>query len=158
MHEWSQITSDPTILDIVQHCHININVDDVEHLFSGEVQYNFNVSEQQIISKEINKLLTLRVLKVVQRAEGQIISPIFLRRKKNGEARIVLNLKDLNTHIPYKHFKMENFEQAISLINTGDVMASVDLRHAYYSVPIAEEQQIFFFLMARHSFSVHLFA
>lgn len=77
MHEWSQITSDPTILDIVQHCHINISVDDVEHLFSGEVQYKFNVSEQQIISKEINKLLTLKVLKVVQRVEGQIISPIF---------------------------------------------------------------------------------
>lgn len=144
MHEWSQITSDPTILDIVQHCHLNINVDDIEHLFSGEVQYNFNVSEQQIISKEINKLLTLKVLQVVQREAGQIISPIFLRRKKNGEARIVLNLKDLNTHIPYIHFKMENFEQAVSLINTGDVMASVDLRHAYYSVPIAEEQQKFF--------------
>lgn len=36
---------------------------------------------------------------------------------------------------------MENFEQAIRLVNTGDYLASVDLKHAYYSVKIAEEQQ-----------------
>ncbi|XP_050693987.1 uncharacterized protein LOC126984394 [Eriocheir sinensis] len=39
---------------------------------------------------------------------------------------------------------MENFEQAINLNNAGDYLASVDLRHAYYSVKIAEEQQRFF--------------
>ena len=52
---------------------------------------------------------------------------------------MVLNLKELNKYIPYKHFKMENSEQAIRLVNAGDYLASVDLRHAYYSVRIAEE-------------------
>lgn len=51
---------------------------------------------------------------------------------------MVLNLEELNKHIPYKHFKLENFEQAIRIIDKGDYMASVDLRHAYYSVKIAE--------------------
>ncbi|XP_076058479.1 uncharacterized protein LOC143035496 [Oratosquilla oratoria] len=54
---------------------------------------------------------------------------------------MVLNLEKLNNHIPYIHFKMENFEQAIRLINEGDYMASVDLKHAYYSIRIVEEQQ-----------------
>lgn len=54
---------------------------------------------------------------------------------------MVLNLKELNKFVPYKHFKMENFEQAIRLVNAGDYLASVDLRHAYYSVRIAEEHQ-----------------
>ena len=39
---------------------------------------------------------------------------------------------------------MEDFELAIKLIHAGDFLASVDLRHAYYSVKIAEEQQRFF--------------
>ena len=38
---------------------------------------------------------------------------------------------------------MENFEQAIRLINAGNYLASVDLRHAYYSVKKAVEQQKF---------------
>ncbi|XP_045126284.1 uncharacterized protein LOC123513278 [Portunus trituberculatus] len=54
---------------------------------------------------------------------------------------MVLNIKELNKYVPYKHFKMENFEQVIRLINAGDYLASVDLKHAYYSVRIAEEQQ-----------------
>ena len=55
---------------------------------------------------------------------------------------MILNLEKLNKHINYKHFKMENFEQAIRLVNKGDYMASVDLNHAY-SVKIAEKQQKF---------------
>lgn len=56
---------------------------------------------------------------------------------------MVLNLEKLNVHIPYIHFKMEDFALAVNLINAGDYSASVDLRHAYYSVKIAEEQQRF---------------
>lgn len=37
-----------------------------------------------------------------------------------------------------------SLQTAIRLINEGDFLASVDLRHAYYSVKIAEEQQRFF--------------
>lgn len=56
---------------------------------------------------------------------------------------MVLNLKESNRHILYKHFRMENFEQAIRLIFAGNYLASVDLRHPYYTVKIAERQQRF---------------
>lgn len=100
--------------------------------------------EQGIITSEIEKLLELKVISVTVRQAEQVISPVFLRRKKNGEYRMVLNLEKLNLHIPYQHFKMEDFELAVRLINAGDFLASVDLRHAYYSIKIAEEQQKFF--------------
>lgn len=125
----------------MQHCHLDINVADVEHLFSRELSYCFNLEEQLIIGEEINNLLELKVIEITDRKEEQIISPIFLRPKKNGGYRMVLDLKRINSHIPYKHFKMENFEQAIRLVNAGDYLASVDLRHAYYSVRITPEQQ-----------------
>jgi len=38
---------------------------------------------------------------------------------------------------------MDTFETALRLINKNTFMASVDLRHAYYSVPIALEHQTF---------------
>lgn len=143
-HEWRQLTNYPFILDIVQHCHLDINTEDIEHLYLGELEYQFKKEEHKIIGEEIDKLLQLRVLQVTQRKADQIIPPIFLRRKKNDGYRMVLNLKELNNHIPYIHFKMENFEQAITMINDGDYLASVDLQHAYYSVRIAEEQRRFF--------------
>lgn len=103
----------------------------------------FNAEEKEIICQEIVQLLGLGVIKETQRQEGQILSPIFLRRKKDGGFRMILNLEKFNKFLEYKHFKMENFEQAIRLVNSGVFMASVDLRHAYYSVKIAEEQQRF---------------
>lgn len=93
------------------------------------------------MTEEIGKLLKLKVIKETHRQDGQIISPVFLREKKDGGYRMVINLKKLNKFMNYTHFKMENFEQAIRLISSGVFMASVDLKHAYYSVKIAEEQQ-----------------
>lgn len=143
MHAWRKITLDPLVLDIVEHCHLDLDVSNISPLFSEEVEYVFKAEERVIIDQEIAKLLDLKVITLTQRQFGQVISPIFLREKKNGEFRMIINLEKLNTHIAYKHFKMENFEQAVRLINKGDFMASVDLRHAYYSIKIAEEQQKF---------------
>lgn len=141
MHEWCKITHDPQILDIVAHCHLDLDVTNLTPLYFECEEYVFQEEEKILIDQEISKLLDLKVIALSHRQEGQIISPIFLRRKRNGESRMIINLEKLNKHIAYKHFKMETFEQAVRLVNRGDFMASVDLRHAYYSVKIAEEQQ-----------------
>ena len=99
MHEWRKITSDSHILDIVEHCHLNINVNDIGYLCFEDVEYNFSLMEQIILSQEISKLLELKVIRETQRKAGQIISPVFLRKKKDGGYRMVLNLDKLNKHI-----------------------------------------------------------
>lgn len=142
-HEWYAITRDPVILDIENHCHLDINVNDVTYLFHGHLEYRFSYTEQGIINGEIAKLLRLGVIKVTTRQDEQIISPVFLRKKRNREHMMVLNLENLNAYNPYKHFKIDNFEQAIRLVKAGDYLASVDLRHAYYSIRIVDEQQKF---------------
>ena len=143
VHEWEKLTSDSQILDIVKHCHIDLDLSEFKQS-NDRLQYHFSKNECVMVGEEIKKLLDLDVIIPVQNCEGQILSPIFLRPKKNGEYRMVLNLKKLNEHIPYKHFKMETFENALTLITRGIHMASVDLRHAYYSIKIADEQQKYF--------------
>ena len=105
------MTNNPHILDIVAHCHLDINVDDISHLFSEDITYVFSEEESCIVSQEVDKLLDLGVIKLTQRQEGQILSPVFLRQNKDGGFRMILNLEKLNRHIDYKHFKMEDFEQ-----------------------------------------------
>ena len=72
-----------------------------------------------------------------------MISPIFVRPKKDGSHRVILNLKKLNEAVSYHHFKMDALETAIKLMRPGCYMTSIDLKDAYYSIPIASEHQKF---------------
>lgn len=67
---------------------------------------------------------------------GQFISPVFLTPKSNGGFRFILNLKTLNKAVYSHHFKMEDIRTAIKLISKGAYMATIDLKEAYFLVPI----------------------
>ena len=54
---------------------------------------------------------------------------------------MILNLKRFNQHVQYQHFKMDSIWTAIRLIKPNCYMASIDLKDAYYSVPIAKPHQ-----------------
>jgi len=54
--------------------------------------------EIQIISDEINKLLTKGAIEVTGHSDNEIISDIFLRDKNDGSHRMILNLKKLNLY------------------------------------------------------------
>ena len=60
--------------------------------------------EMQIISAEINKLLSKGALEVTDHSDNEIISDIFLRDKKDGSHRMILNLKKLNMYATKAHY------------------------------------------------------
>ena len=71
-----------------------------------------------------------------------IFSPQFLYElKKDERYRMILNLKKLNKYTDSKHFKMESLQNVLHMVKSGVWVASVDLKNAYYSVPIHEEYQ-----------------
>ena len=82
----------------------------------------------------IDDLLQKRVIEKTN--EIGIISPIFFVPKSDGSCRLILNLKELNQNIEYRHFKMQSLKDALALINPGDFMAKLDLKSAYDSVPV----------------------
>ena len=102
---------------------------------------NFSAAEIMSIDAEIAKLVSKEVLQVTTRVPDGFISNIFIRPKKDGAFRMILNLKPLNKFVDYHHFKMDTFRTALKLIRPGCFMASVDLKDAYYSIPIAEEER-----------------
>ena len=51
------------------------------------------------------------------------MSTVFVRPKKDGTHRMILNLKPLNTFVAYHHLKMDTFLTAIKLIRPGCFMA-----------------------------------
>jgi len=56
---------------------------------------------------------------------------------------MILNLKCFNGNVTHYHFKMDNIWSAIRLMKPGCYMASVDLKDAYYSVPICKDHKKF---------------
>ena len=84
----------------------------------------------------------MEVIEEVEHHPNEYISPIFIIPKSSGEYRMILNLKSLNQYIEYHHFKMDTFESALKLVKPNMYFASTDIRHGYYSIPIAKEDQI----------------
>lgn len=70
-------------------------------------------------------------------SDDEYISTVFLRPKKDGNYRVILNLKQLNENIEYAHFKMETLCTSLRLIQPGCYMGSVALSDAYYTVNVA---------------------
>jgi len=52
-------------------------------------------------------------------------------------------IKNLNKFIKPPHFKLEDLRAAVNLLSQGDFMGSIDLKDAYFVVPIFEEHKKF---------------
>ena len=139
---WASITRDKYILAIVQE---GLEID---FLNKPEVNHNprasFSKFDQVIIDLEIKKLLEKRVVVECSKEPDDFISPIFTWRKKDGAYRMILNLKQLNTHVKYNHFTMELLSDAIKLLKPQVWMAKVDLKDASYSIPVHVNHKKFF--------------
>ena len=55
--------------------------------------------------------------------------------------RMILNLKKLKGSVKYEHLKMDTLWTVIRMMKPNCYMASIDIKDAYYSVPIAETDQ-----------------
>ena len=99
--------------------------------------------QQEFVDLEIIDLLNKGVIEESVHEQGEIISPTFVVPKEDGSYRLILNLKKFNEKVKYEHFKMENFLSATELVTQNCYLASVDLRHAYYSVPIHPDYRKF---------------
>lgn len=96
------------------------------------------------MKQELAKLLHKGVIRRVVSTSDQILSNIFLREKKDGSQRLILNLKNLNQNVEKIHFKMDSLKQAVALIKKNCFFASIDLKDAYYSVNLASGFRKFF--------------
>ena len=113
----------------------------------------FANKEFTAVASEIKKLLAKGIIKISSHEEGEIVSPIFLREKPDGCHRLILNLKETNKFAENFHFKMETITTILSLVRPNCYMGTIDIKDAYYSVPVCEEDQKYlkFILMVNFS-------
>lgn len=139
--QWRRITKDNTILSWVKdYC---IPFSEPIQQPAPLVTRPHNIEEDRHFCQEIQRLLSLGVIRQCLPSEGQFVSKIFLRDKPNGEKRLILNLKPLNQFIQTSHFKLEDLRSAVKLILKDCYMCTIDLKDAYFLVNIAEKHRKF---------------
>ena len=73
--------------------------------------------EQKAADLQIQQLLDKKAIIQTQQQLGSFYSNIFLRPKKDGSYRTILNLKQFNKSLKHIHFKMETQAHILTLIH-----------------------------------------
>ena len=140
--KWHTLTTDPKILADVRGHKIEFASEPYQNRPARELR--FSNKERSFLKKEIETLLKKGVITRVRHEEGEYISNIFLREKRDSEKhRMILNLKQLNKHAEKRHFKMDTLLSALALVTPGCYFLSFDFSDAYYSIAVHSEYRKF---------------
>ena len=133
VNEWFKVIKDPWVLAMVTGAHLNFTQDPQQ--MRPAVPFRLSGEERLTVGEEIDKLLIKGVIERTCPTPGQVVSNVFLRPKPNGQHRLILDLMDL--------YKYEHFKISFDMMRKDCWMALVDLKDAYYSVPVAQEERKF---------------
>ena len=135
VENWKILSGDPNIHEIVQSWKLPL----VELPYQGREPIGHNMVEKEkvILDQEVKSMLKKEVMKEVAPQKDQFLATIFVRPKKEeNKYRPIINLKQLNQHLPYLHFQMEGLKNVKNLLQEGDYLIKIDLKEAYWHIPI----------------------
>ena len=128
---WEKLTQDGDILSIVQG--FKIPFSQTPFQFGPHKLARVNQEERLEINSEIKEMLRKGAIQQVKSEPGEFLSNLFL-----------LNLKFLNSFIPYQHFKMEGTHLIKDLLQEHDFLIKIDLKDAYFGIPLDKAQENIF--------------
>ena len=105
--QWYKLTKDPKIIDMIKGCSIDVQQD----IDQGRPMQPLHFSDQETaqIDEHISELFRKNAIKEFEHEKGEFISNIFLCPKKDGGARVILNLKKFNLNLEKISFSHGNF-------------------------------------------------
>ena len=139
---WHKLTTDKWIVsNITQGCTIEFHENPAQYRVPREII--FSAQETEVMDMEIKKYLRKGIIVASQHEKGEYISNVFLRPKKDGTHRMILNLKSLNDSVTKRHFKMQTLNSVLQLMKPNCFMASIDWKDAYFCCPVHKHFQKF---------------
>lgn len=137
---WREITQDQWILSVIEkgyHLEL-IRTPPITGLRRTRLR-----DGSEFLCEEVAELCAKYAVEPVPPGQvGQgFYSTYFVVPKKDGGLRPILNLKAFNHYMQVQKFKMETMHSIIAIMQPGLWLASVDLKDAYFHVPIAGEHR-----------------
>ncbi len=142
LDSWEKCTSDPWVLDIIKKGY-RIQFQRRPPTFSGvHMTMVKDPVQAQILANEITTLMQKKAIVQISTSKQLtgFYSKYFLVPKKDGGLRPILDLRQLNRFIKVLPFKMLTTAQILESIEPGEWFASIDLKDAYFHVPICQDR------------------
>ena len=140
---WESLTTDKWILNVVRGDFIEFESVPLQIHVPGEV--HLSAGEKKALHDSLTEFESLQIIEECQANERDgFYCNLFPRIKRDQSTRVIFNLKQLNRNVEYVHFKMDTIKDAIRLIKKNCLFASIDFKHAYFSVRISPEHRHFF--------------
>ena len=126
MKNWEKVTNDSTILSIVK----GNSIDFVETPYQLRIpiRAKLNQVQEKLVSQEVKKMLEKDAIREAIHCKDQFFSHLFPVSKKDEGQRLRINLKELNTFIPYKHFKMKGLHLLKEIFERDNYLCKLDLK------------------------------
>ena len=132
--KWEQITSDKFVIPIIKNGY-KFQFLKRPKLFDHKT-HTLSPEKFYLIKSEIGKLQNCGAISKVHPFPDHYVSRVFIRKKANGQDRMIIDLKTLNKYIVKVHFRMEDRQFLKKMISENDYLVSIDLNGIGFSVPI----------------------
>ena len=142
---WHEIKASKYIIHLLTH---GIDLDFVSLPAPNKpITYDLNIEvEQEAWLKQVKRFRDLKCVRKLspQEMESAVFAPMFVRPKKDSpEYRCIYDMRYVNRHIRYKHFKNEGLHTVRELVRCNDWMSKVDVKDAYLHCPVRWEHHKF---------------
>ena len=98
--------------------------------------YRAGSPRAQALRQEVEGMLAKGALEIARDPGPGFYSLLFLVEKASGGWRPVTDLSHLNDFVQLTPFKMETVASVLLSVREGDFLASLDLKDAYFQIPI----------------------
>ena len=130
--QWLLLSQDSWIRQAITGYSINFDSEPpVQH--TGPT-YHRTKEEEEALDREIAELITKEAVEEVYFCQARFVSPMFIVPKKGGK---------FNQYVSKAHFKLEDIRSLKDILHQGNFMAKLDLKEAYFSVPMAYQSRRF---------------
>ena len=108
--------------------------------------YRAGFPRAQALRQKVEAMLAKGALEIARDPGPSFYSRLFLMEKASGGWRPVVDLSHLNEFVQLAPFKMETVASVLLSVRVGDFLASLDLKDAYFQIPIhPSSRKLFFF-------------
>ena len=138
LHAWYQYTSDKQILSWLS----GIKIPFLQRPCSNKNTSRIALYRDQetFLRHKIKQLMHDDCIEQIPAFDPTgFINNVFLRPKRSGGYRMILNVKEFNKFIPDIHFKMEHLPDLFDMLYPNDKIVKLDLQDAFFVMPMSRD-------------------